>query len=118
MSNRKQHISFNDTTTDQLEIKCGVPQSSILGPLLFIIVINDLPNASNILDPIIFADDTNLFYSNNNIQDLFSTVNEELKHISTWFHANKLSLNTGKTKYTFFHKSKRRYPASLTTFKD
>ena len=83
MSNRKQHISFNNTTTNQLEIKCDD------------------------------TDDTNLFYSNNNIQDLFATMNEELKHITKWFNANKLSLNTGKTKYTFFHKSKKRYDIPL-----
>ena len=55
-----------------------------------------------------FADDTNLFYShNNNIKTLFETVNKELTLINEWFKANKLSLNTSKTKYTFFHKLRR-----------
>ena len=61
---------------------CGVPQGSILGPLLFLIYINDLCEASNILDPIMFADDTNLFYSHHQIKFLFETVNTELKNIS------------------------------------
>ena len=66
--------------------------------------VNDLCSASNILDPIMFADDTNLFYSHQNISSLFMTVNNELDKIGEWFKANKLSLNVKKTKYTFFHK--------------
>ena len=91
-----------------LDIKCGVPQGSILGPLLFLLYVNDLKNASNILDPIMFADDTNLFYSDTNIKTLFETVNKELNKLSEWFACNKLSLNTAKTKYTFFHKLSQR----------
>ena len=72
--------------------------------LLFLIYINHLHEASNILDSIMFADDTNLFYSHQNINDLFSTVNSELECINQWFKANKLSLNIKKTKYTLFHK--------------
>ena len=67
--------------------------------------INDLPNASKVLDPIMFADDTNLFYSHYDIKTLFNTVNEELKKLVIWFTSNKLSLNIKKTKYTFFHKN-------------
>ena len=88
-------------------MRCGVPQGSILGPLLFLLYINDLPNVSNILDPIMFADDTNLFYSHHNIKELFTTVNKELQKLGDWFPSNKLSLNIKKTKYlkTFFHKN-------------
>ena len=64
-----------------------------------------MQNASNILDPIIFADDTNLFFSNYNIPVLFATINSELSKISQWFLANKLSLNVTKTKHSFFHKT-------------
>ena len=62
LSNRKQYIAYNNKSTSFKDITCGVPQGSILGPLLFLIYVNDLPNVSNILDPIMFADDTNLLF--------------------------------------------------------
>ena len=60
------------------------------------------------LDAIMFADDTNLFYSNKNIASLFEIVNKELANINMWFQANKLSLNANKTKYVFFHKPRKK----------
>ena len=89
-------------------MKCGVPRGSILGPLLFLSYVNYLKNASFVLDPIMFADDTNLFYIHSNIQKLFSTMNEELASINQWFTSNKLSLNAKKTKYSFFHKPSKK----------
>ena len=101
---RQQFIGYDQNQTKMNYITCGVPQGSILGPLLFLIYVNDLNNVSDLLDPIMFADDTNLFYSHSNIKILFDTVNRELCKLNNWFHANKLSLNVSKTKYTFFHK--------------
>ena len=106
LNNRKQYITYGtDKSTEFENMICGVPQGSILGPLLFLMYINDLPIASKVLDPIMFADDTNLFYSHYDIKILFNTVNEELKKLVIWFTSNKLSLNIKKTKYTFFHKN-------------
>ena len=79
-----------------------------MGPLLFLLYVNDLPNASKILDPIMFGDDINLFFSNYDIPTLSATVNFELSKINHWFIANKLSLNVTKTKYSFFHKTSKK----------
>ena len=76
------------------------------GPLLFLIFIDDLCHCTPLLEAILFADDTNLFYSHNNVKELFRTMNAELSHLNDWFCANKLSLNTDKTKYVLFHKAK------------
>ena len=106
MINRKQYTQVTiDSKSDLRNTTCGVPQDSILGPLLLLVYVYDLP--SKILHPSMFADDTNLFYENKNIVKLFGTVNEELMDINDWFMANKLSMNVGKTKYSLFHKPGR-----------
>ena len=85
-----------------LLVQCGVPQGSILGPLLFLIYINDLAHVSPKLFSILFADDSNFFYTNKNTDTLFNTVNNELEKIVDWLHANKMSLNVDKTHYIVF----------------
>ncbi len=84
-----------------------MPQGSILGPLLFILYINDLPNASHLAEILLFADDTSICYSNSDPVMLASVVNEALENISLWMRANKLSVNTDKTYYVIF-KSKQK----------
>ena len=88
--------------SDLLQVKCGVPQDSVLGPLLFILYINDICNVSKVFDCILFADDTNLFCSDNDINDLCGIINVELDKLNTWFSVNKLSLNIQKTHYIVF----------------
>ena len=84
------------------KITCGVPQGSILGQLLFLLYINDIASVSNILSSILFADDTTLFCSSKNLQELTAIVNNELGNIMQWLNANKLSLNIDKTNLMLF----------------
>ena len=104
LSNRKQFISYNDLKTEMKIVKCGVPQSFILRPLLFLVFVNNLNNSTKVTDPVPFVGDTNLFCSDNNIRALFQTANQELSQINDWSLANKLSLNVEKTKYMLFKK--------------
>ena len=107
LTNRKQCVSYNNVISDVKDISCGVPQGSILGPLLFIIYINDIQNCSNLFKYIMFADDTNLFVSNKNLDNLVASVNEELKNLSMGFMANRLSLNVKKTSYMVFGRKRK-----------
>ena len=83
-------------------ISCGVPQGSILGPLLFLIYINDLPNTSD-FECVLFADDTNLILSADRKDELIKKCNAELKKISNWFCSNKLTLHPDKTQFCIFN---------------
>ena len=74
LSGRKQCVSFNGVSSELLVNNCGVPQGSVLGPLLFFIYINDLPNISKILNFYLFADDTNIYHESNSLNDLEHTV--------------------------------------------
>ena len=102
LSNRRQCVSLAGVKSSLKPITHGVPQGSILGPLLFILYINDIVNCSDYLIFILFADDTNLFYSCQNILQLIEIANRELAKLSQWFRANKLSLNVKKTNYILF----------------
>jgi hypothetical protein len=107
LSNRKQYVYYNNTASSLQTITCGVPQGSILGPLLFVLYVNDMMNCSKLLHFILFADDTNLFYCNKNYEDLMKNVNLELSKLSEWFRANRLSLNISKTNYILFGNRRR-----------
>jgi hypothetical protein len=106
LSGRRQFVSFEGITSTALEIKCGVPQGSILGPILFLIYINDLCQVSKVLNAVLFADDTNFVFINKNIQEMILNVNFELQKINTWFIVNKLTLNVNKSNYVIFGKRK------------
>ena len=102
LSNRKQCVTYNGCQSSYQTIKCGVPQGSILGPLLFLLYINDLSTVSNACFSILFADDTNMFITGRNINEMCQQLNEDLKNIQNWLCCNKLSLNILKTNYMIF----------------
>ena len=98
LTDRKQFVMFQETQSPLMNIKCGVPQGSILGPLLYLIYVNDIPYSCN-SEILSFADDTTLFVSKPDLDTLFIEANQEINKLYNWFCANKLSLNAKKTKY-------------------
>jgi hypothetical protein len=99
---RKQFVSYKETNSVHHGVACGVPQGSVLGPLLFIIYTNDLPNSINHSNCILFADDTTIFLSSEHILDLKNKIEDDMKSLTDWFRANKLSLNVQKTNFVLF----------------
>ena len=104
LTNRKQFTNLNGVSSSLRDMVCGVPQGSILGPILFLILINDLPHCSKHLFTLLFADDTTLQLSSPDPIRLYNTANKELTNVAEWFKANKLTLNISKTKYILFRK--------------
>ena len=109
LTNRKQYVVFNSQNSENVDITTGVPQGSILGPLLFSICINDLITISNKLKFIMYADDTTIYF---NLEDfdpyhLKRDINNELEKITLGLKMNKLSLNVQKTKFMIFHRKQK-----------
>ena len=94
---------FNGESSDLKDITCGVPQGSVLGPLLFLLYINDLPNISSKMKFFLFVDDTNIYFELDDLLNVENTVNKELKKRYLWLNVNRLSLNVSKTNYIIFH---------------
>ena len=99
LTNRKQFVEYNNHTSTIRSINSGMPQGSILGPLGFIIYVNDIPNSVPDLSLILFADDTSAFTSHKDLSTLNNIMNNGLSKLNTWFKSNKLSLNLKKTNY-------------------
>ncbi len=114
LSDRKQYVFFNGVSSEVLNISCGVPQGSVLGPLLFLLYINDLPNISSKLQFFLFADDTNLYYESDDLIELEKTMNKELKLLSLWLNVNRLALNISKTNFIIFRGYRKPYAHNVT----
>ena len=109
LTNRKQQVDINGTPSKMGKIKHGVPQGSILGPLLFLLYINDIAQSSDILKFFLFADDTTVFFSDDPLsRTTENTLNCELEKVSCWLAANKLSLNVKKSNFLHFHHGQSR----------
>ena len=109
LSNRTQYVHYNGYDSDKKTVTHGVPQGSILGPLLFILYINDFSRSSDLLLSILFADDTSVFMEGTNYDKVIDIVNKELELINIWLIANKLTVNIKKTHYMMFHRTRIKY---------
>ena len=98
-TNRTQYVKLGNVESSFLQIVCGVPQGSTLGPLLFLLYINDLANSSDVLSFRLFADDANIFYATKTSKDLEAVMNSELQKVINYCSLNKLSVNMKKTNF-------------------
>ena len=118
LSNRIQVVKYNSARSHSLEIKCGVPLGSVLRPLLFLIYMNDICKCSRLLSFILFADNTNLFLSHQDTDNLYNAMNQELKNITTWLLTNKLSLNVNETHFMIFKTKNRTFSQRMSIMID
>jgi len=99
LENRTQMCSINGSLSKSRSLSCGVPQRTILGPLLFLLYINDLPNSLSNCEPRMYADDTHLTYAGDNAVNIQWRQNQDLENVHNWLRANKLTLNVTKTEF-------------------
>ena len=98
-----QYTEINGKLSQHLDVELGVPQGSILGPVLFLIYINDINNSCSDANFVKFADDTTILTSGASLQEAVVKMNESLTKVDSWFKKNKLNLNPGKTRYMIFN---------------
>ena len=117
LSGRTQSVCVNGTTSEPMDLNSGVPQGSVLGPLLFLIFINDLPNWVKQSKVVLYADDTALFFSNKDVKTIELALQEELNSLSNWSRENGLIVNCSKTNVMVFGTSQRLAKASRPVLK-
>ena len=113
LSNRKQYVSINGYDSNLADVKFGVPQGSVLGPLLFLIYINDLNQALKFCKVHHFADDTNLIHFSKSVNRLNKHVNLDLKNLTYWLNANKIALNVKKTELVIFKHQRKKLDSPI-----
>ena len=113
LSDRSQFVSINGFNSDYKTIKYGVPQGSVLGPLLFLIFINDLNTAIKHSETFHFADDTCLLNIKDSVKQINKVVNKDLKFLVQWLNANRISLNVAKTEFVIFRRKKKHLDCDL-----
>ena len=113
LSNRKQYVSINGYHSNLADVKFGVPQGSVLGPLLFLIYINDLNQALKFCKVHHFADDTNLIHFSKSVNRLNKHVNLDFKNLTYWLNANKISLNVKKTELVIFEYQRKKLDSPI-----
>ena len=113
LSNRKQYVSVNGHESSLASVLYGVPQGSVLGPLLFLIYINGLNQTIKFCKVHHFADDTNLLHFNKSVAKLNKLVNQDMKILTVWLNANKISLNVEKAKLVIFKHQRKRHDTEI-----
>ena len=113
LSNRRQFVSIKGFNSEEKTMEYGVPQGSVLGPLLFLIYINDIHNTQKFSTTRLFADDTNQLIENNSLEQLQKHLNSDLHNLSAWLKANKISLNTSTSELIIF-----RHPSKIINYCD
>jgi hypothetical protein len=118
LQDRIQTTQIDNSVSNKMKVGHGVPPGSVLGPLLFLLYINDIQSCSDKFSFYLYADDTNLLYADKSLRKIEQIVNVEIKNLNSWLVANKLTLNVKKTNFIIFHPHQKKisYRPKLVIF--